>query len=145
MCSCHDTLPSSTLQNSGSFSSFIIYVILVLLADFFFFSSGLTQALDTEGKSQLLDQSSWTISKSSAFPDFGFWGGIFILIRSSFCFWANSNCEHLIFSQTQEKAATTKSFKISTFLRLYHQHKVPGSGWKGFGATWGSGNCPCPW
>lgn len=34
MCSCHDTLPSSTLQNQGIFSSFIIYVIRIL---FFFF------------------------------------------------------------------------------------------------------------
>lgn len=45
MCSCHDTLPSSTLQNQGIFSSFIIYVILVLSA-FFFFSSRLTRALE---------------------------------------------------------------------------------------------------
>lgn len=46
MCSCHDTLPSSTLQNQGIFSSFIIYVILVLFAFFFFLLSRLTTATD---------------------------------------------------------------------------------------------------
>lgn len=44
MCSCHDTLPSSTLQNQGIFSSFIIYVICSF--GFFFFPSRLTRALE---------------------------------------------------------------------------------------------------
>lgn len=69
MCSCHDTLPSSTLQNQGIFSSFIIYVIQILLAFFFSPPSRLTRVI--ENRPHFLSYS----SNYGLFLDFAHFGG----------------------------------------------------------------------
>lgn len=111
------TTPSSTLQNQGIFSSFIIYVILVPLA-FVFPLSRLNRALEGTFAVHLQAQRWWTVSKSSSSLDLG--------TSRGWLFGDSFGRPHLVSkliptadSHKPRRTQASKRFlKISAFLRL---------------------------